>query len=181
MNILNFSKKELAWLSVSLVVIFSLIFINLQSSMRSSRDFQRKDDLGYILKIVDSFQSKYGTIPASLDGQIVACNPKQQADNSFVFEKCPWGSFSATGDRIPVDPQNDNGIRYYFLSTGKRFQIFASLESFKEDEYEKEIVKRKLSCGKRTCNMGRAPEKTPVNISLEDYEKKLQDLEKSKN
>ncbi len=182
MTILGLSKKETLWTAIILAIISSLVFVNLKAAIRRGRDFQRKEDLGNIQKIIDNFQSQFGTIPAAdSEGFIYACNPTTDSKGVTVFEKCPWGEIIATGERMPVDPQNDDKVRYFYISNSKRYQIFASLESGEEVEYDRQVLARNISCGSRICNMGRASEKLPVHISIEEYEKVLQNLEKDKN
>ncbi|MEK7526578.1 MAG: hypothetical protein AAB546_03805 [Patescibacteria group bacterium] len=182
MTILGLSKKETLWTTVLLVTISLLVYGNLRVSIRRSRDFQRKEDLGNITRIITNFQSRFGTIPASdSDGYIYACNLTTDSQGVVSFAKCPWGEIMATGDRMPVDPQNNQKIRYFYISNSKKFQIFASLESDDEPEFDAQVVARNIACGARICNTGRASEKLPVYISIEEYEKQVQDLEKEQN
>ncbi len=182
MTILGLSKKETLWTTVILSIIAILVFGNLKAAIRRGRDFQRKEDLGNIQKIIDNFQSQFGVIPASdKQGFIYACNPQTDERGIKTFEKCPWGDIIATGDRMPVDPQNDDQVSYFYISNSKRYQIFGSLESDEEVEYDSQVVARNIHCGTRVCNMGRASQKLPVHISIEEYEKILKDLEKENN
>ena len=83
-------------------------------------------------------------------------------------------------ERIPSDPKHDEGARYYYVSNGRRFQIYASLEGRDEDEFSEAILARNLPCGKEICNFGLAYGKTPLDKSLEEYENELRNLEKTK-
>ena len=175
MKLLGLSRSEKIFTSLTLLVIFVFTFINLQSSLRKSRDFQRKEDINNITKIVSMFQDKYGSVPlSSEDGRILGCNPTPNPQGGFNFEVCPWGEEIMPGVRVPVDPQNDLKRGYRYISNGRRYQIYGSLEGEKEPEFDKAVLALNYSCGKFICNFGRAPEKVPVNITLEEYEIILQ-------
>lgn len=100
------------------------------------------------------------------------------------FIPCEWGkdglfdpvdaSRPAYINPLPDDPQEALGLTYIYVSNGKRYQIFGSLEDNSQAEYDKKIVARNISCGTRICNFGRGYAKTPLNISIEEYENQLQ-------
>jgi hypothetical protein len=178
MKFLNLSTTEKWFTGITILIIAGFTFFNLQISIRKSRDFQRKEDVNNITKIVSMFQDKYGSLPASSpDGRIVGCNPRSNGKGGFDFEPCPWGDEIMPGVRVPVDPQNNARRSYRYIADGKRYQVYGSLESPEEPEYDPSVVKLNLSCNyggtRYICNFGRAPEKVPVNMSLEEYVKTL--------
>lgn len=179
MAILGFTSREAKVLTLILVVIFVATFVNLLSAERRARDFQRKEDLNNIVKLVEKFQDQKGSLPLSAeDGRILACNEKLDRLGNPSYEPCPWGDV-LFDERIPVDPQNSQGVSYRYISNGRHFQIYGSLESAEENEYNPAVVARNLPCGIRICNIGRGSTNTPVDKSLEEYENELR--QKAKN
>jgi hypothetical protein len=74
---------------------------------------------------------------------------------------------------LPNDPQEDRGLTYFYVSNGKRYQVFASLERTDQDEYDPKVLARNINCGVRTCNFGRSYSETPLDISIEEYENEM--------
>ena len=180
----GFSKDEAFGVVSILLVIFFATFINLQISLRRSRDSQRKSDIRDIYNALAKYQNDFGTFPLSKDGEIVACGGKTKDELGLpIFESCRWGwdSLVDTQDlnypeyltRIPADPYYLKGFNYYYISNGSKFQMYASLEGRDEAEFDSKIEKRNLSCGSKICNFGLASGKTPLNISIEEYENQI--------
>ena len=191
MNIFGFKKDEGIAVFVILAVLIGIIALNLQVSFRKSRDSQRKSDIRAVHDALAAYQNDFGYFPSSLDGDILACLPDDEIDTyrdaesveDVDFKKCRWGwdslrdvfdtSYPSYLERLPADPQHTQGGRYYYVSNGSRFQIYAALESEDEDEYSQEIVDRNLPCGDRICNFGRAFSRTPLDKTIEEYENEL--------
>lgn len=175
----GFSREE----TKVLLIIFSLLILvsipNFVISFRRSRDAQRKADVRTITDSLNSFEKEFGGIPLSIDGKIAACHP-EVIDNgrTTVYKPCEWG-VDSIGElkKIPVDPHNSKGTKYLYLSNGKRFQLYASLEGKDEAEYDPKIKARKLGCGIRICNFGLSSGKTPLDKSIEEYENELLEKE----
>jgi hypothetical protein len=175
----------------AILIIFACLLVistpNFIVSLRRARDAQRKADIGGIQDALFRYQADFGTFPLSIDGKIAACEPVSYKEvagiKTPVFSACDFGkssladlsdsSYPSYMKLIPNDPESTKGRSYYYFSTGSRFQIYGSLEGKSEDEYDESIVKRGLACGSETCNFGKSSGKTPLNISIEDYENSI--------
>ena len=162
-----FSKPEI----ISIVVIFLILSLisapNFVVSLRRARDQIRRDDLGNIESTLDAYYVENKLFPkSSSDGRIIACNNLP----------CKWGQdpFFNMMPIIPGDPDTNKGASYIYLSDGKRYQIYAALESRDEAGYDAKIEARNISCGKSICNIGRSY-LVPIDISIEEYVKQLND------
>jgi type II secretory pathway pseudopilin PulG len=183
----NFSKSELKGILVIFVFLVAISVPNFIVSLRRARDAQRKADIGSIQDALYRYQADFGVFPLSIDGKIAACEPVYYREVSGiktpVFSACDFGksSLSDLSDStyppymklIPNDPESKKGRSYYYFSSGSRFQIYGSLEGKNEDEYDESIVKRGISCGETVCNFGKSSGKTPLDISIEEYETKI--------
>lgn len=197
-----FSKNELIATSIILILIALVSFRNFQISLRRARDAQRKADIGSISNGIHKYSEDFGFFPpSSEDGRIIACkrdekisledvdeNLPLEEKLKIVFRPCNWGEdplrdatdleYPAYIDKLPVDPNFDEGRTYRYISNLKRFQLYASLEGEDEAEYDVEIVERGLSCGEYICNFGRSSGATPLDKSIEEYENELRQKEK---
>lgn len=176
----NFSKPELK----AILIIFAFLIVistpNFIVSLRRARDAQRKADIGSIQDALYRYQADFGTFPLSIGGKIAACEPVSYKEvvgiKTPVFSACSWGkdslhdlSDSSYPPYLKIIP---NGSYYYF-SNGSRFQIYGALEGKSEDEYDESIIKRGVACGSKTCNFGKSSGRTPLNISIEEYESQI--------
>lgn len=169
---LGFTKQETVAVLSILGVILVITSINLVGAIRKSRDAQRKGDVRQITKIIEEFQNSQGSIPRSEDGKIVACNPNYDELGNPIYKPCVWGQDEIQETKLPTDPHSQDGVSYLYLASVKNFQVFASLESAKEAEYDVKIVDRKLSCGNKICNFG-LTSGVPLEKSIEEYENEL--------
>ena len=197
-----FSKPELTVVLVALAGIITLSLFNFRASLRRARDAQRRNDMGYIATQLAEFKAVAGYVPlASDDGRIKACEPDnfKELQNKLLAQEintteyleslrpCDWG-YDPLEDLINEvvyietlsgDPESEQGIVYRYISNARRYQIYSYLEGEEEeDEYNPSIYARGLECGVETCNFGRALEKTPLDISLDEYEQELEMLQK---
>lgn len=198
-----FTKTEFRITTLILLVIFFVTFKNLKISERKARDFQRRDDLAQIYSALHRFHDDFGFFPPSLDGKILACKgknfnnamkeigPKDEAARVKAYLAnlvvCEWGldalrdlsddNFLPYIKTLPSDTYNDKGFSYHYISNGRVFQLYAFLEGGSgEIGYDNEILLRRLSCGSKICNFGRgAFGKTPLNMTLEEYERQLKE------
>ena len=190
-----FTKKELKIIIPVLTFIFILGFFNFRLSLLRSRDHQRKRDVGEIVSALGVYREEFGFYPPSSDGKIVACKRTEITDFSIdkslnleenllrVFKGCEWGEDSLADvseeesvpylKTIPSDSDKDKGASYLYISDVSYFQLFAHLENEDDVQYKKEVEKRNLICGMRICNFGKTLDNTPLEISLEDYQKQL--------
>lgn len=146
-----FTKLE----KIVLIGIFAVLIIvsapNFALSIKKSRDLTRKDDLVYIAEQLNKYKEENFEFPPTLSPYI---------------------------KNVPRDPQESKGVKYVYITNSKRYQIYASLEVVKQDEYDSDIEKLKIDCGIRYCNFGRGYSNTPLDKSLEEYENELLELEK---
>jgi hypothetical protein len=192
---LTFLPHEGISIILILSVLFSATFLNLQVSLRRSRDAQRKGDLRSIAGSLEKFQAEFAFFPFDKDNKIAACvepnfDPKSLGPTDPIpFVACQFGedalrdvtdpSYPAYMEKLPVDPKSRDGISYTYVSNGRRFQIFAYLEGGADDEeYKPEVVQRNIMCGTKVCNFAVAFSNTPIDKSLEEYENELRELEK---
>ncbi len=146
MQIFSETEKKIVLGILVVVAIFSVF--NFSIALRRGRDNERQNDLGDIAKALDVYKSKNSAYPSSLSELTLA----------------------------PKDPGTGNGYSYLYISNGKHYQIFASLEGgTDEDQYNPIVVARNLKCGDKICNFGRASGNTPLDITIEEYENKLKE------
>ncbi len=187
-----FKKEEVIAILVIFGVLVAVSIPNFSLSIKRARDASRKDDMGSLQAALNSYFKDFGEFPGSTsDGRIVGCKApgsvvKKDAQGKLIvdFIPCEWGKDGLAdptdGSRpayispIPNDPQAATGLKYFYISDGSRYQIYGSLEDTTQDEYDKKIVARGISCGVRICNFGRSYGRTPLNISIEQYEQTLQ-------
>lgn len=198
MKYFNKNETKAVVIILGLVIIASLF--NFRIALRRARDSQRREDLGTIYNALGTYQAQFGFFPlGSTDGEIKACEPEnfnellEEFSKSVEFDTqgylesliaCEWGESKLTDlgddgqipylDNIPQDPRTKDGISYFYISNGRRYQIYAYLEGeVDEIGYDTSIVHRKLPCGNHVCNFGRAYSITPLDKSLEEYENEL--------
>jgi len=190
-----FTKQEGLAVFIILLVIAGVSFNNFKISIRRARDNQRRNDLGALYSALIRYQSDFGIFPASSeDGKILACiapgtvipkDPEEKID----YIPCDWGndafrdvtdlSYPPYLEILPQDPSNQKGYAYRYVSSGKRFQLYASFEGRDEAEFDPIIEQMGLSCGSKVCNMGKAYSNTPLEKSLQEYENELIQSQKS--
>lgn len=183
-----FTKKESAAVIIILLLIILVSFTNLKESLRRARDLQRKNDISELTDILARYGGDFGSFPLSDgEGRIVACkgaDTKVDVKGRITgLTPCNWGkdalvdvsdpTYPPYKDRLPLDPDEARGVKYYYASNGKRFQLLASLEGTDEAEYDEKILARGLPCGSRVCNFGLAYGATPLDKSVEEYENEL--------
>lgn len=192
MTILGFTKHEARFIFFALLLIISITVLNMRTSLRKSRDAQRKNDVRSIYDALLAYQNDFGAFPASENGKIKACKGELDERDIPQFRACEWyqdglrdifdDSYKPYLSVILGDPRQGQGRSYYYLSNQKHFQIFASLESADEPEVDVKIIARALPCGQKICNFGRSDGATPLDKSLEEYENELERLkEKNEN
>lgn len=134
-----FSKKEIFGTVVIFLILVLVSLPNFVKSLRRSRDQTRRDDLGTIQKMADSFYAKNKFFPDNL---------------------------SELGN-VPNDPNSSKGTSYLYLVGPDMFQIFVAQEGIDEPEYDLKIVARNLKCGSEICNSGRNYN-CPVDKSIDE-------------
>lgn len=157
-----FSKSEIKSISIILIVLFGITGINISISLRRGRDNTRKDDISAIQKSLDTYYQKYRIYPLSnKEGQIVGCfSGEVVRDTVSGFptnaEACKWGeSHFENVNLMPRDPSYKKGSSYLYISDGKKYNFYISLEGRDEAEFTPSIASMNLQCGNRICNYGR--------------------------
>lgn len=191
-----FSKKETLGIGIILIILVAVSIPNFLVSLARARDAQRKNDLGALSDAIILFQRAVSTFPLSTtDGKIIGCiGPDTKYDEILKMwvnlRICEWGVDGLVNlndpfsqpfiQALPKDPKFKDGFAYLYLSNGRRFQIYASLERKDQDEYSPIVEKLGLKCGRQICNVGKAYGDTPLDMSLEEYEDILLKEEKLK-
>jgi len=194
-----FNKQELAGILTILLLIFVVSFISFQASLRRGRDEQRISDLDNLSRALQQYHNSFGTYPPSLEtGKIVACksdNPipipdeLTEINDRYVFllydgRACEWGEDPLADyygntenfmDYLPIDPANDKGIAYVYISNGEEYQIFTHLESQIKDKYDLGLEERNISCGTALCNYGKGSGKLILEKVVDEYQNDIRD------
>lgn len=140
-----FSKQETIAVLIILSVITVISYFNFQVALLRGRDNERENDVGDIAKMLDDYKDKYQIYPDSLTAL-----PK-----------------------TPKDPYTPKGYSYLYVTDGKYFQVYASLEEKSASQFNPAIEKLNLKCGNFICNFGKASGSVPLDKSLQLYENEL--------
>lgn len=158
----KFTKSEIKIISFIFFILFIVTSYNLLLSLRRGRDSIRKNDMSAIENSLDTYLQKYKIYPLSTsDGKIIGC-----FDNGALIDEisgnpinaitCEWGKSKFEGENfMPQDPSFEKGASYFYVSDGRKYKFYISLEGKTEAEYTKAIVLQNLQCGNRICNYGR--------------------------
>ncbi|HLD92107.1 MAG TPA: hypothetical protein VI795_01785 [Patescibacteria group bacterium] len=157
-----FTKYELKSLFTIFLILFGLVTLNMGASLRKGRDATRKNDLSAMQKAIDIFYQKYKEFPKSTeDGKIIGCfNEEPVVDRitgiALNAVTCEWGLSTFENIKtMPRDPSYKKGSSYLYISNGKDYELYVSLEGKKEPEYTTSIIIKNLQCGIKVCNYGR--------------------------
>ncbi len=164
------TKQETLFVGAVLLVTWTFAFFNFRGAEVKARDIQRKNDLKHIAAALNDYRGSVRGYPAAKDGKILACGDEFKA-------VCLWGQNAVVDpqnmdkayiDPLPQDPKADGGFDYTYLSNGRNFQIYASLERKSDNEYNEKVIERNLLCGKKICNFGvGSSNDLPLDQSLE--------------
>jgi len=172
--VFSLSKNQYTAIVITLIVVVAFTVLNLRISLRRSRDVQRKQDVRNITDLLNNFREEHAYFPLSDEGKIVGCDTGLVDKFDYpIFRSCEWGNDNFVGSPLPEDPQGGRGVRYYYLSSGAYYQVYASLEGSLEAEYDPKIVARNILCGNKICNFGLAWRETPLDKSIDEYENEL--------
>jgi len=167
-----FTKSE----SKALILIFLILIVvaipNFIASLRRARDQVRRDDLGSIVHALAEYYSTFEAFPlSSPDGKIMNCLklgdvPYKDEKGQWIINPipCEWAKdpfVNQISGRVymkilPRDPNWESGASYKYVSDGRRYQLFATMEGKSEPEVDKLIIDQGLSCGTQVCNVGRS-------------------------
>ncbi len=169
----KFSKEETTALIIIFAVLVGISAPNFIKSLMRGRDQNRKDDMAIVQTALSTYVGDFGEFPKSTaDGKILAC---KRPDDKVTLDKngrlvvdlipCEWGkdkfydltpgSTKVYAQILPNDPHAKDGVTYFYSSDGSRYQLFSSLESKDDVEYDKKILSKNLNCGSKVCNLGR--------------------------
>lgn len=158
----SFTKSEIKNILTVLFVLSFVFLFNISISLRKGRDSVRKDDISAIQRALDTYYQKYRVYPVSDGkGQIFGCfneAPSFDVKTRYPLNAVPciWGESKFEDPNLmPRDPNYKDGSSYLYISNGKSYEIYISLEGKKEAEYTQLIVEKNLQCGNKICNYGR--------------------------
>ncbi|MBI4029217.1 MAG: hypothetical protein HY376_02530 [Candidatus Blackburnbacteria bacterium] len=151
------SRNEGRFIILVLLLIGIFSYFNFQQSYIRARDVARKNDLKHMATALSNYFYDFNQYPPSKDGKILVCgNPENP-------QECRWGldglkdlsdpNYPAYIDFFPRDPQSDSRD-YIYISDTRNYQLFASLESDQDAEYNGRVAAKKIKCGKHICNFG---------------------------
>lgn len=144
------------------------------SSQIKARDSRRKSDLRTISDSLEVYYNDFGSYPISNGGDILGCF-------AGAVETCSAGVIWQNSDngttymvQIPEDP---GGGRYYYMSDGTYFQIYARLENTDDRDVPKDVSGDSLeyanpsneqasACGTGNCNYGRSSSNIDLGTTL---------------
>lgn len=157
-----FSKVESKIILFIFLVLFLVSGYNMLISLRRGRDSIRKNDISAIENSLDTYLQKYKIYPLSTtDGKIIGCFESgaiidEISGNPINAITCEWGKSKFEGKNfMPQDPFYKKGHSYFYVSDGRKYKIYISLEGKSEAEYTPSIASKNLQCGTKICNYGR--------------------------
>ncbi|EKE05840.1 MAG: hypothetical protein ACD_19C00176G0062 [uncultured bacterium] len=158
----KFSKTETKSIIIIFLILFFVTGINILASLRRGRDSIRKNDISAIENSLDTYLQKYKIYPLSSDdGKIIGCFESgavidEISGNPVNAIVCDWGKSKFEGENfMPQDPSFKKGASYYYVSNGRKYKFYISLEGKNEAEYTPSIVLMNLHCGTKICNYGK--------------------------
>ena len=130
-SIFDWTKKELGFVVVVLVVLFGVSFYQLKLGEMKTRDAQRRADIELVGRALNQYYVDHMRYPTAEDGKIVQCGNKG-------LEVCEWDEGPLLDDegvvylkKMPVDPFSYKGWKYVYevAPDGKKFKVSAALEN----------------------------------------------------
>jgi len=159
----QFTKYEYKILVIIFTILFVITGFNISLSLRRGRDSIRKNDISAVTTALDTYYQKYRIYPISTnDNLIIGCFEAEVVrdiktgypTNAIT---CKWGeSYFESVNLMPRDPSYKKGVNYSYISDGKKFEFYISLEGKDESEYTPAIASKNLQCGTKICNYGRS-------------------------
>lgn len=181
-----FNKKESIWILVIFLFLLTASYIGYTDAKKRERDITRLLDFGNTAKAIEAFKRDFDTYPLSTEnGELIACIGEdtdyiRDDLGRFVVSKagkplrsnliaCEWGKDPLMEDLyleiLPKDTQDDEGVKYVYISDGEGFALFGSYETKEMPDYSKDVKEQNTDCGTRICNFVRASQ----NITLDNF------------
>ena len=130
-NVQGFTLMELLIVIVLLGFLITAGVASYTSSLKKSRDTKRKNDLRQIATSLEAYNNDVGRYPLGTDGAVVGCNGTA----------CSWNApFENSGTTYMVMLPGDasSAQRYFYVSDGSYFQLYARLENTKDSDIPKD-------------------------------------------
>lgn len=127
----GFTLLELIIVMVIISILAVIVSSTFVTSTRRGRDSRRKNDLRAVANALESYYNDHGQYPP--DPVAGLYNGLMNGCGSTNLQGCPWGGQfqDSTGTLymvlIPKDPLPSQ--TYYYLSTGKSYELYAHLEN----------------------------------------------------
>lgn len=195
-----FSKEETIVVLLIFMAVGLVSYFNFKDALLRARDTTRRDDIAAVANALGQFYEDYGYFPPSQDGKIKYCKgdnfeelmddiqDEEQFDRNKFFEglrECEWGEdqfddllddeYGPYLKKLPRDPKAAEGLSYHYISNTRRFQLLIHQEEGSSAQgFNEGLEKREILCGVDYCNYGRSFAETPLDMSLEEYERQLE-------
>jgi type II secretion system protein G len=172
-KIAGFTMIELLIVIVIMGILSAIGLGTFTSSQQKARDSKRKSNIRSISDALETYYNDFGSYPVSGDGDIFGCG-------AGAVEECvPGGQWENTD--IGIDtiymiqiPEDPNSGKYYYISDGTKYQLYAHLENDKDKDVPKDVNNDPLNyeepeidsgssaCVTGGCNYG----KSSTNVGL---------------
>jgi type II secretion system protein G len=123
----GFTLIELMIVMIILGVLASLVAGNFFTSLKKGRDARRKADLQNIQKALEGYyedKNAYPVFNIFASAGLKLCETKADTD---------CGGEKVYMERIPEDPQADNGYSYYFSTSGDQYKLYSCIENDQDE------------------------------------------------
>jgi len=143
MNIKNnwaFTLVELLVVITILVILGTIAFVYIESSIAEARDAGRLSDINEVVNVLELYQTERSFFPEPSDWVNITYSWSAVAWTQWTFWKSVGKIVRAFGEDIPLDPLNDNEYSYSITAKADEFQIAGIKETFQEEEWLWELA-----------------------------------------
>lgn len=147
-------------IAMAIVGILSGVgFSSFTTSIKKTRDAERKADLSSITKALEAYNSDFGVYPPAQSERISGCGDGDTTNEIDGTQTCSWGAaFSLDSGKVYMKTLPREGRDSYFyvyrVSTDqKKFQLFTHLETSTDQDIDNSIS---VVCNEygEECNYG---------------------------